>query len=322
MNPQTQAQADARGDPTPLTPPLFSSVLEVCVQSARAEAAIKYFQAMAEDQKLKQIIDSRHMAQILKMFSIRRAPRGQTTDAREAISVLEWMLRERSPNPLRNDGKLDPWIDHFIYALTAAWKSGDMSSALLVFEKMTGLSRELYMSEMDGEGESGGAKTNTSSRTIRYLNTRYRGCMWNVTCMALLVKTAHTTQKLENMRIAMRILRHTTASRYFFDTQGRDNQPIQEQHLAAQKELASRTASVLEVLLANSSTGSPTELNQWKELRRIVKAEIGRLSRLEMHREEDTLREQELKKTNFVKDGDVQLLVTLKGRRSAWANNL
>jgi hypothetical protein len=310
-------------EPVPLSPPLFTTVLDVCIQSARVEAVIKYFQMVTENEELKGIVDSRHMEQILKAFAMRRTPKGQTIDAREAMSALSWMLRERTPNPMGvGHGKLDPRTEHFIYALTAAWRGADMASALHIFERVTKISPATYM-KPDSEA--------VPIRLMDYLPSRYLGCLWNVTCMALLVKTADTTGRQENMRIAMRILRHTNMLRYFFHTErapdGNGRVPIQEKYLAAQKELASRTIRILDRLLAHANASPDSEFNnaeelkQWAEMKKAMEGQLQKVITNETHRAEDKAREEELKKGRQFGAREGQLLVKLKGRRSEWSTN-
>jgi hypothetical protein len=291
-----------------LNGPLFFAILEVCIRSARSELAMEYFQQIAEDREMKKVIDSGHMMYIMRAFAMRRQPKGQACDAREAVSALQWMLREPRSRELSDGvGKLAPTIHHFVYALTAAWRGADMSSALTVLELMTGLERTQFMIPVPAirENSAGWA-----------FHPKF-GCSWNVTCMALLVKTAEATQKRENMRIAMRVINTATPGRFFARAFG--GVPMTDETISAQRELAMRMIRVLDTL---QKAGYEVEGNVWQKLKSIAEAESRRLNKIIVKNIQDESKEDELRKAGMVKDGDVQQLVTLKGRRSAWATNL
>ncbi|PVF99938.1 hypothetical protein CPB86DRAFT_783056 [Serendipita vermifera] len=343
---------------------ILQALFELCVRSARFESAIHYFQKIAEDVELKNLLDWRHMISVLRAFAMRRPPKGQVHDAREAISALEWMLREeqsrKEARGLQEEGEreikgLRPSPDHFIYALTAAWRGEDMSSALLVFERMTGLKRETFMSShiMDNDGTLSLSPTNTrgiepNKKGVQWpkLPTHLRTqeyCSWNVICMALLVKTAAATQRGEDMRIAMRILWFTRPSRYFFDSihthkhlkyqpytpsNGAEGEgemvPVTEENLAAQKELANRSVTMLDWLL-NTSVKTDKEVARWKHLREVMVAKKESLMRADVRREDERARERQVERLRrmgkFDSAGE-EPLVPLTGKRSRWADDV
>jgi hypothetical protein len=292
-----------------LNGPLLFAVLEVCIRSARSELAIEYFQQIAEDKEMKKIIDSGHMMYIMRAAAMRRTSKGQVHDAREAISVLQWMLRQPRSREL-GDGvdKLAPKIHHFVYALTAAWRGADMASALTVLELMTGLERARFMVPVPA------IKLNGTD----WPSPKFAGCTWNVTCMALMVNTAEATQERGNMRIAMRVLNAATPGRFFARTFA--GTPVSEETISAQRELARRTIRVLDSMTGQA--GYEVEGNVWQKLKSIAEAESRRLNKIIIKNIQKDSKEDELRKAGMVKDGDVQLLVTLKGRKSAWATNL
>ena len=287
-----------------LNGPVFFSILEVCIRSARSTLAMEYFQQIAENEETKKIIDSGHMMYIMRAFATRRAPKGQVPDAREAISALQWMLHE----PRRSVGgesrssssnaRLSPSTQHFVLALTAAWRGADMSSALAVLELMTGLERARFMAPVHSEHET------WPSRPL------FAHCQWNVTCMALFIKTAEATQKRDNMRVALRVLNAAGPDRFFFRAYDEDT-------VLAQRELAKRTIRLLDSLLAHEA--AEVETSVWKRLKKFIHGEMNKINRTTF---KDETRNHDMRKAGVVKDGDVQLLVTLKGRKSAWASNL
>lgn len=299
---------------------VFFAILEVCIRSARPTLAMEYFQQVAEDEKTKGIIDSGHMKYIMRAFAMRRAPKGQTHDGREAISALQWMLQQPSQS-LESDNKanrghatsyssthLTPSTQHFVYALTAAWRGADMSSALAVLELMTGLKRAQFMTPVvSGKGDAG---------PIWPSRTQFVGCDWDVTCMALLVKTAETTQKMENMRIALRVLNAATPGRFLTKTHSKNT----EDTILAQRELTMRTNRVLNSLL--SQEAGEVEGDVWRDMKRAIVARSDRANKFPVKSWIDKTQENDTRKSRVFKDGDVKLLVTLKGGKSGWAKDL
>ncbi|KIM29425.1 hypothetical protein M408DRAFT_328697 [Serendipita vermifera MAFF 305830] len=292
-----------------LNGPTLFSILEVCIQSARPTLAMEYFQQVAEDGKMKRVIDSGHMLYIMRAFAMRRASKGQIHDGREAISALQWMLQElrrsQEGESSRGAAHLAPSTQHFVYALTAAWRGADMSSALAVFELMTGLERTQFMAPL------------LSSRGDGWpTRPPFDHCHWNVTCMALLVKTAEATQKRDVMRVALRILNTATPDRFFTRAYGKHK----DDTILAQRELAMRSIRLLDSLLEQE--GGEVEGKIWRSLKRAMTNELARVNNLVVKSWTNEAEEEGFRKAGTVKDGDVQLLVTLKGRKSAWATNL
>jgi hypothetical protein len=349
---QHQTKVDINGG-------ILQALFELCVRSARYESAIHYFQKIAEDKELKCFLDYKHMMSVMRAFAMRRPPKGQVHDGREAISALEWMLRERESRKVEmkkseenGDNKeirgLDPSPYHFIYALTAAWRGEDMSSALLVFERMTGLKRETFMTPIESddapanrgerEGEGRWPKLPVHLRV-------YNHCSWNVFGMALLVKTAAASQRGEDMRIAMRILWFTRPSRYFFESanthkhlkhrpnptsqngvegSGAEGEAVSEETLAAQRELANRSVTVLNWLL-NTSTKEDKEQPRWRHLRNVMATKKESLVQADVRREDERVRarhQERLRRMGKFESAGAESLVSVKGRRSRWADDV
>ncbi|KAG8787182.1 hypothetical protein FRC16_001585 [Serendipita sp. 398] len=301
----------------PITSFIFSSLLDLCVRSARVESAINYFQLLAEKKTAKNVIDWKHMLHVMRAFAMRRAPKGQVPDAREAISALEWMLREQEVRETTGNGGLNPAIDHFVYALTAAWKAADMNSALRVVELMTGMQRDKFINATPPVRESWKDR-NTKQFPLPVMpqTPRYSRCRWNTTCMALLIKTAGATQRREDIRIALRILYFFGPSRFF----GSQTGPQVEDAIAAQTELAKRTIWCIDYML---NTGDEErESAVWKKLRDIAADQLKRLAVTQVRNEEKAARQEELRRMETVEDGDMQLLVPVNGRRSGWATGM
>ncbi|KAG8812931.1 hypothetical protein FRC17_001751 [Serendipita sp. 399] len=317
-NPSSSPPAVVTGK-LPITNFIFSSVLELCVRSARAESCIKYFQIMAEKRTAKNVINWKHMISILRAFAMRRAPKGQLPDAREAISALEWMLREQESREREGAGGLKPGIEHFVYALTAAWKAADMSAALRVVELMTGLDRQKFMGAVLAERKTWTNRDDAQApQRLKLVQAypKYSGCTWNTTCMALLIKTAGATQKKEDIRIALRILNLGDPHRFF----GSQTGPLTEENIAAKNELAKRTIWCIDYLLNTSD--HEVEMDVWKNLRRMASDQLKQLTVAQVRQEEHVAREKELKQMGTVEDGNLQLLVSVKGQRSRWATGM
>lgn len=279
----------------PINPIIFTAVLDLCIRSGRIETAIFYYQKLAEDPKAKEVIDVYHMVYILRAFAMRRAPHGSLPDAREAMSTLEWMIRESKKRP---KARLIPTQDHFIFVLTSTWRAADMAGALRIFELVTGYQSSDFM---DG------------SQFVRPAQTHLRvgDVNWNVHLMALLIKTAAATQKQQDMRIALRILGYLRPSRFFFTKT--PSGPIKEDHQNAQKELATRMLRGAEFLLS-SEPGSELEEQRWAKIRDIARQELHRLLELERSRHDEVAKVAETAQPAY----GGQRLVSVMGRKSAW----
>lgn len=303
----------------PVTGYIFASILELCVNSARAETAIQYFQTVAERPNFASIIQYQHMMFVMRAFAMRRPPKGGVIDAREAVSALEWMLRQAESREI--GARVRPGIDHFVYGLTAAWRGADMGSALHIFEMVTGIPRKSFMAHVPNVFKQLEAEElSVAVRRFKDMQPRYVGCTWNTTCMALLLKTARATEKREHLRVALRIIRFAGMRRFFNKRDGRDPLPISDETLAAQKELATRIVQGVDWLLHHDP--QEAEAHSWNQLRDYAARELEKSTVEEVHRQEDKVDAEHKKKEAVIQDGQNQLLVTLKGRKSQWATGL
>lgn len=283
--------------PVPINPPVLASVLDLCLRTARIETAIYYFQKIAEDPNTKEVLDLMHMLHVLRAFSMRRGPGKSLPDAREAISALDWMIRESKQRP---NARLKPTHDHFIFSLTSTWRAADLPSALHIFELITGYRSEDFM--------DGSSKVRPADPHLQVGDVS-----WNVACMALLVKTAAATNRQHDMRVVLRILGYLGPNRFFFRQTSAG--PLREDQLNAQKELATRMLRGAEILLSEEAT-SEVEEQRWIAIRDVARRQLDRLFMIDRSKEEEHARQLEAAQT----DQEGQRLVNVAGRKSAWNN--
>lgn len=342
--------------PVPLNQSLLTSLFNLSLQSGHTEYVIETFQSLASSPTKKQILNSSHLALVMYAFSLRRAPKGQVSDAREAIGVLEWILKEGDERArLRRrrigdegaggDGPLLGWLKvsqkHFEYALVSAWKAVDFPAALRVFELITGLDRARFMTSIPtsapSSDPSGPKRTRWKDRSSGSasasaplkIKERHEGCKWDTEPMHLLVKTALATGRSNDLKVALRIFERLGIAHFFGPS---ENLEV----LKGQKELASAVSRALKIVqrAAGDMRAEEPEKRMWERIGGAVGNLTKRLNKNVAEREEDELAERtkekaksmvEMKEENgktVIQDEGVQLVVSLKGRKSEWSEGL
>src|SRR5258706_2001457 len=123
----------------------LGAALELCSLSGKPGTAIEFFRVVtdpSEKSGLWEVLDESHMMYVFKAYADVISSHGVLSDGREAVAVLEWMIR-----CVKEKGQthLIPDMRHCMYVLTAAANGGDVSSALRVYELMTGHQRGEFM---------------------------------------------------------------------------------------------------------------------------------------------------------------------------------
>ncbi|GBE79525.1 hypothetical protein SCP_0207250 [Sparassis crispa] len=180
----------------PLTPQMFMKALWLCHQSQKYRLCIHFFTQLVDRiaaGKEAPILDRRHMEGVLKAYAS-LAAMGSMTESDQALSTLQWMLRE---DATRNDAMLKPTLSTFTLVLIACWRGGDWSGAVRTFELMSGYNAEDFRHDI-----TTGSKPRSEKRS------KGRNIMPDTVAMSYIARTALATEDVENAQQCLRIIDH------------------------------------------------------------------------------------------------------------------
>ena len=282
----------------------LDATLELCSLSGKPGAAIEFFRIItdpSEKGRLSKVLDEKHMTYVFKAYADVISSHGVLSDGREAVAVLEWMFQR-----VKEKGQTDltPNMQHCMYVLTAAANGGDVSSALRVYELMTGHQREEFM-----EGAPPPKRRRDCSILGPEVNLR-----WNYYCMDQLILAASVAHSVQNMRVALRILAYYPPDA-FLGYAPPSLEP--RQRLATRKELAIRVLRGCQDVLGRYGGSWNPETTKWTAIARRATEEKEEVERLEaaLDEEEENAKAEEDAPSQ---ESLVQRLVWVEGAKKDW----
>ena len=282
----------------------LGAALELCSLSGKPGAAIEFFRIVTdprEKSELWKVLDEEHMMYIFKAYADVISSHGVLSDGREAVAVLEWMVRCVKE---KGQTQLIPSMRHCMYVLTAAANGGDISSALRVYEFMTGHQRGEFMD---------GAPPPKRRPDCSILGPEVK-LRWNYYCMDQLIKAASVAHSVQYMRVALRILAYYPPDA-FLGYAPPSLEP--RQRLATRKELAIRVLRGCQDVFGRNGGSWNAEVTKWTAIERRATEEKEEVERLEAaldEEEENAKAEEEAPSQESL----VQRLVWVEGAKKDW----
>ena len=285
----------------------LDATLALCSRSGKPGAAIEYFRIITDPSEkggLSEVLDEKHMSYVFKAYADVISSHGVLSDGREAVAVLEWMFQCVKE---KGQSNLTPNMRHCMYVLTAAANGGDVSSALRVYELMTGHQRGEFM-----EGAPPPKRRHDCSILGPEVNLR-----WNYYCMDQLIKAASVAHSVQYMRVALRILAYYPPEAFLGYAPPSFSL---RQRLATRKELAIRVLRGCQDVLGRfgGSGGSwNAEVTKWTAIQRRATEEREEVERLEaaLDEEEENAKAEEDAPSE---ESLVQRLVWVEGAKKDW----
>jgi len=282
----------------------LDATLELCSLSGKPGAAIECFRIVtdpSEKSELWKVLDEKHMGYVFKAYADVISSHGVLSDGREAVAVLEWMIR-----CVKEKGQthLTPTMRHCMYVLTAAANGGDVSSALRVYELMTGHQRGEFMD---------GAPPPKRRPDCSVLGPEVK-LRWNYYCMDQLIKAASVARSVQYMRVALRILAYYPPDS-FLGYAPPSFEP--RRRLAIRKELAIRVLRGCRDVFGRNGGSWNAEMTKWTAIERRAteeKEEVGRLEAALDEEKENATAEEETPSQESL----VQRLVWVEGAKKDW----
>ena len=282
----------------------LGATLGLCSLSGKPGAAIDFFRILSDPREkigLWKVLDEGHMMYVFKAYADVISSHGVLSDGREAVAVLEWMIR-----CVKEKGRthLVPDVRHCMYVLTAAANGGDISSALRVYELMTGHQREEFMD---------GAPPPERRPDCSILGPEVE-LRWNYYCMDQLIKAASVARSVQYMRIALRILAYYPPDE-FLGYAPPHLEP--RQRLATRKELVIRVLRGCQDVFGRSGGSWNEEMPKWTAIKRRATEEKKEIERLEAALDEE---EESAKAEEGVPSQELlaQRLVWVEGAKKDW----
>jgi hypothetical protein len=282
----------------------LDATLELCSLSGKPGAAIEFFRIVtdpSEKSELWKVLDEKHMMYVFKAYADVISSHGVLSDGREAVAVLEWMFR-----CVKEKGRthLMPSMRHCMYVLTAAANGGDVSSALRVYELMTGHQRDEFI-----DGAPPPKRGPDCSILGPEANLR-----WNYYCMDQLIKAASVASSVQYMRLALRILACYPPDEFL----GYAPPSFEPRHrLAARKGLALRVLRGCQDVLGRNGGSQNAEMTKWTAIERRAMEEKEEVERLEAALDEEegnAKAEEEVPSQESL----MQRLVWVEGAKKDW----
>ena len=282
----------------------LDATLELCNLSGKPGAAIEFFRTLTDPGEkggLRKVLDEKHMMHVFKAYADVISSHGVLSDGREAVAVLEWMfgcVKEK------NETHLMPNMQHCMYVLTAAANGGDVSSALRVYELMTGHQRGEFME---------GAPPPKRRPDCSILGPQAK-LRWNYYCMNQLIKAASVAHSVQCMRVALRILAYYPPDSFLgYAPAGFASR----QQLLTRKELAVRVLRGCQDVFGRNGASWNAEMTKWTAIQRRATEEKEEVERLEAtldEEEENAKAEAEAPSQESL----VQRLVWVEGAKKDW----
>ena len=280
----------------------LDATLELCNLSGKPGAAIEFFRIItdpSEKSGLWKVLDAKHMVHVFKAYADVISSHGVLSDGREAIAVLEWMfgcVKEK------NQTQLMPIMQHCVYVLTAAANGGDVSSALRVYELMTGHQRGEFMD---------GAPPPKRRHDCSILGPDAK-LRWNYDCMNQLIKAASVARSVQYMRVALRILAYYPPDS-FLGYAPPSFEP--RKRLTTRKELAMRVLRGCQDVFGRHGGSWNAEVTKWAAIERRATEEKEEVERLEAALNEENAKAEEEAPSQ---ESLVQRLVWVEGAKKDW----
>lgn len=283
----------------------LDAALELCNLSGKPGAAIEFFRTLTDPSgkgNLGKVLDEKHMAHVFKAYADVISSHGVLSDGREAVAVLEWMfgcVKEKGQT------NLTPNMHHCIYVLTAAANAGDVSSALRVYELMTGHQRGEFMD---------GATPPRQLFDCSILGPKAK-LRWNHHCMNELIKAASVSRSAQYMRVALRILSYYPPDA-FLGYAPPSFEP--RKRLATRKELAIRVLKGCQDVFGRNSGSWNAEVTKWTAIERRATEEKEEVERLEaaLDKEEENAKAEEEAPSE---ESLARRLVWFEGAKQDWS---
>ena len=282
----------------------LDATLELCNLGGKPGAAIEFFRTLTDPSEkgdLWKVLDEKHMTHVFKAYADVISSHGVLSDGREAVAVLEWMfgcVKEKGQTQLMPD------MQHCIYVLTAAANGGDVSSALRVFELITGHQRGEFM---DGAPPP----KRRFDCSILGPNAKLR---WNYHCMTELIKAASVSRSVQYMRVALRILAYYPPDAFLGYAPPRFEP---RKRLATRKELATRVLRGCQDVFRRRGGSWNAEASKWAAIERRATEEKEEVERLEaaLDKEEENAKAEEEAPSE---ESLMQRLVWFEGAKKDW----
>jgi hypothetical protein len=281
----------------------LDATLELCNLSGKPGAAIDFFRILTDpsEKELWKVLDEKHMSRIFEAYANVISSHGVLSDGREAVAVLEWMfgcVKEKG------QARLMPNMQHCMYVLTAAANGGDVSSALRVYELMTGHQRGEFMDGAPPPKQRPDCSILGPTAKLR----------WNYYCMNQLIKAASVARSVQYMRAALRVLAYYPPDAFLGYAPASFGP---RQKLATRKELAARVLRGCQDVFGRNGGSGSAEMTKWTAIERRAteeKAEVERLEAAVEKEEEDVKAEEEAPSQQSL----VQRLVWFEGAKKDW----
>ena len=281
----------------------LDATLELCNLSGKPGVAIEFFRILTDPSEkgdLWKVLDERHMAHVFKAYADVISSHGVLSDGREAVAVLEWMIGCAKE---KGQTHLVPSMQHCMHVLTAAANGGDVSSALRVYELMTGHQR--------GEFMDGARPAQRRDCSILGPEVKLR---WNYYCMNQLLKAASVARSVQYTRVALRILAYYPPDAFL----GYAPPSLEtRQRLVTRKELANRVLRGCQDVLGRNGGSWSAEMTKWTAIERRATEEKEEVERLEaaLDEEEENAKAKEEAPSQ---ESLMQRLVWVGGAKKDW----
>ncbi|KIY71456.1 hypothetical protein CYLTODRAFT_369355 [Cylindrobasidium torrendii FP15055 ss-10] len=247
-----------------LTPQALASVLILCQNSKRYEDCIQVFEQVRKSRVAEAVIDRRHVDEV---FRARGYLQPEPADAHYELSILEWMTSVEVPRSGRkHDDPLRPLMPTFVAALAACWRTADYTTAVRVFELMTGYHAHDFSDGVELKKPRFDDRTGGRNRPATGEN------------MSLMLRTALKTGNRAHMRQTLRIVHFLGLEDVLYVPSDQPGQMTMSKKTIKRiifqgDKLATAILETVDHLLRNSThKDRPTEVDlaRWRELKKMA----------------------------------------------------